>query len=79
MFGLDLLAGCVEFLAEVADPQLDATSSNAWEQDSVEIFVDPVNAKAGPFNPADGQYRRVLAGLAGDLDDAGERPAGEAA
>jgi DNA-binding MarR family transcriptional regulator len=29
--------------------------------------------------PADGQYRRVLAGLAGDLDGAGERPAGEAA
>ena len=36
-------------------------------------------ALAAAGEPADGQYRRVLAGLAGDLDDAGERPAGEAA
>lgn len=44
-------------LAEVTDPSLDATNSNAWEQDSVEFFVDPTNAKAGSFTPVDGQYR----------------------
>lgn len=44
-------------LAEVTDPQLDDGSSNPWEQDSVEFFVDPVNAKSGPYNPEDGQYR----------------------
>lgn len=44
-------------LAEVTDPVLDATNSNAWEQDSVEFFVDPTNAKSGAFNPVDGQYR----------------------
>lgn len=44
-------------LAEVTDPALDATNSNAWEQDSVEFFVDPTNAKSGAFNPVDGQYR----------------------
>lgn len=44
-------------LAEVTDPSLDAANSNAWEQDSVEFFVDPTNAKAGAYNPVDGQYR----------------------
>lgn len=44
-------------LAEVTDPSLDATNSNAWEQDSVEFFLDPVNAKSGTYNPEDGQYR----------------------
>jgi endo-1,4-beta-xylanase len=44
-------------LAEVTDPSLDAANSNAWEQDSVEFFVDPTNAKSGAFNPVDGQYR----------------------
>lgn len=66
----------LDVLAEVADPRLDATSSNAWEQDSVEIFVDPVNAKAGPFNPADGQYRVNYLGvesISGDLATIGER------
>lgn len=36
-------------------------------------------ALAAAGEPADGQYRRVLSGLAGDLDTSGERPAGEAA
>jgi endo-1,4-beta-xylanase len=44
-------------LAEVTDPSLDAANSNAWEQDSVEFFVDPTNAKSGAYNPVDGQYR----------------------
>ncbi len=36
-------------------------------------------ALAAAGEPADGQYRRGLSGRAGDLDGAGERPAGEAA
>ena len=44
-------------LAEVTDPALDAANSNAWEQDSVEFFIDPTNAKSGAYNPVDGQYR----------------------
>lgn len=44
-------------LMEVEDDVLDEANSNAWEQDSVEIFLDPVNAKSGPYNPDDGQYR----------------------
>jgi endo-1,4-beta-xylanase len=62
-------------LAEVTDSQLDAGSSNPWEQDSVEIFVDPDNAKNGPFLPADGQYRINFENdqsVSGDLDVIGE-------
>lgn len=44
-------------LAEVTDPQLNADNSNAWEQDSIEVFVDPGNTKSGGFKPEDGQYR----------------------
>lgn len=44
-------------LAEVADPHLDEANSNAWEQDSVEIFVDPDNTKSGAYKSHDGQYR----------------------
>jgi endo-1,4-beta-xylanase len=49
--------GALHALAEVTDPALDAANSNAWEQDSVEFFVDPTNAKSGAYNPVDGQYR----------------------
>ncbi|MDM7830333.1 endo-1,4-beta-xylanase [Cellulomonas edaphi] len=66
----------IDVLAEVTDPHLDATSSNAWEQDSVEIFLDPVNAKAGAYNPADGQYRISYTGaesVSGDLSVIGDR------
>jgi endo-1,4-beta-xylanase len=49
--------GALYALAEVTDPSLDAENSNAWEQDSVEFFVDPTNEKSGAFNPVDGQYR----------------------
>jgi len=49
--------GALYALAEVTDPALDAANSNAWEQDSVEFFVDPTNAKSGAYNPVDGQYR----------------------
>ena len=36
-------------LAEVADPMLDATGSDPWTQDSVEIFLDAGNVKNGPY------------------------------
>ncbi len=35
--------------AEVADPTLDATGSDPWIQDSLEIFVDTGNLKNGPY------------------------------
>lgn len=66
----------IDVLAEVTDPHLDATSSNAWEQDSVEIFLDPANAKSGAYRPADGQYRISYLGaesVSGDLSVIGER------
>ncbi|MGA3058478.1 MAG: endo-1,4-beta-xylanase [Candidatus Limnocylindrales bacterium] len=44
-------------LAHVVDPTLDATSSNPWEQDSVEIYVDNVNAKNGSYRADDTQIR----------------------
>ncbi|MEN0130642.1 MAG: endo-1,4-beta-xylanase, partial [Brevundimonas sp.] len=69
-------ADTIDVLAQVADPHLDATSTNAWEQDSVEIFVDPTNAKSGAYNPADGQYRISFEGaesVSGDLSVIGDR------
>jgi len=36
-------------LMDVADPILDSSSSNTYEQDSVEIYVDRGNAKAGSY------------------------------
>jgi endo-1,4-beta-xylanase len=62
-------------LAQVADPQLDADSSNPWEQDSIEIFVDPGNTKSGAFKPEDGQYRinfENAQSISGDLDVIGD-------
>jgi endo-1,4-beta-xylanase len=44
-------------LAEVADPELDATGSDPWVQDSVEIFLDAGNAKNGPYRAEDAQVR----------------------
>ncbi|GAB3647554.1 hypothetical protein GCM10028833_11540 [Glycomyces tarimensis] len=44
-------------LFEVADPVLDDTSPNAWEQDSVEIFLNPGNTRSGGYGEYDGQYR----------------------
>ncbi len=44
-------------LAEVADPTLDATGSDPWTQDSVEIFVDAGNVKNGPYRYDDTQVR----------------------
>jgi Beta-1,4-xylanase len=44
-------------LIQVADTQLDKSSANVWEQDSVEIFLDPNNAKSRYYQTDDGQYR----------------------
>ncbi|HTG68511.1 MAG TPA: sugar-binding protein, partial [Candidatus Udaeobacter sp.] len=44
-------------LAEVTDSLLTKRSSNVWEQDSVEIFIDQNNARTGSYDSDDGQYR----------------------
>lgn len=44
-------------LATVTDPVLSDKSANAWEQDSVEIFVDQNNHKTSSYETDDGQYR----------------------
>jgi endo-1,4-beta-xylanase len=49
--------GHLYVLATVTDPGLDASSPNPWEQDSVELFVDPQNAKSHGYLDDDGQYR----------------------
>ena len=43
--------------AHVIDPVLDATNSNPWEKDSVEIYVDNKNAKNGSYRTDDMQIR----------------------
>lgn len=44
-------------LFQVKDAQLDKTSANAYEQDSVEIFLDQNNEKTSSYQADDGQYR----------------------
>ena len=44
-------------LAEVADPTVDVSGSDPWIQDSVEVYVDPGNAKNGSFRYDDTQIR----------------------
>ena len=44
-------------LYQVSDAQLDKASENAWEQDSVEAFVDENNAKTTFYEDDDGQFR----------------------
>lgn len=44
-------------LAHVRDPLLSKASSNPWEQDSLELFVDQNNAKSLSYQNDDGQYR----------------------
>ena len=50
-------AGRLYILAEVNDTLLSKRSTNAWEQDSVELFVDPNNGKTAAYESGDGQYR----------------------
>jgi endo-1,4-beta-xylanase len=42
---------------KVTDPTLDEANGNPWEQDSVELFVDPDNSKSLGYDDDDGQYR----------------------
>jgi endo-1,4-beta-xylanase len=44
-------------LFEVKDTLLNDKSPNAYEQDSVELFLDQNNAKTTVYQPDDGQYR----------------------
>ncbi|MFE6076430.1 endo-1,4-beta-xylanase [Paenibacillus sp. NPDC057886] len=44
-------------LVQVSDNELDKSSSNAWEQDSVEVFLDQNNGKTTFYQADDGQYR----------------------
>lgn len=44
-------------LVKVKDPSLDDSSSNLWEQDSVEMFVSETNNRKGTYGDGDGQYR----------------------
>ena len=36
---------------DVTDPTIDVSASDAWEQDSVEVFLDLGNAKNGEYRP----------------------------
>ncbi|TYB66088.1 1,4-beta-xylanase [Nonomuraea sp. PA05] len=61
-------------LAQVTDPALSESSANPWEQDSVEIFVDPGNGKTKGYEDDDGQYRVSFTGrvtVGGTFDAAG--------
>ena len=44
-------------LLSVSDAQLDKASANAWEQDSVEVFLDENNARTSFYQGDDGQFR----------------------
>ncbi|WP_162848510.1 endo-1,4-beta-xylanase [Paenibacillus nanensis] len=44
-------------LFEVSNAELDKTSANPWEQDSVEVFLDQNNGKTTSYQEDDGQYR----------------------
>ncbi len=44
-------------LMQVKDANLDATASDPWEQDSVEIYVDNQNAKSPTYRADDTQIR----------------------
>ncbi|MNO41731.1 Endo-1,4-beta-xylanase A precursor [compost metagenome] len=44
-------------LIQVSDAQLDKSSANVWEQDSVEIFLDENNGKTTFYQDDDGQFR----------------------
>ncbi|MDQ0062183.1 endo-1,4-beta-xylanase [Paenibacillus harenae] len=43
--------------AVITDTALSDESANAWEEDSVEIFVDQNNGKSSSYQSDDGQYR----------------------
>lgn len=49
--------GTLYVLVEVTDPVVDLSGSDPWIQDSVEIYVDPGNAKNGSYRYDDTQIR----------------------
>ena len=50
-------AGHLYVLAHVTDALLSKVSANAWEEDSIEVFLDPNNAKTSQYESDDGQFR----------------------
>lgn len=44
-------------LFEVQDPVLNDSSPNAYEEDSIEVFLSQTNNKGASYGPEDGQYR----------------------
>lgn len=72
----DLAVGTVRLLWDsenlyafftVTDSKLSASSSDAWAQDSVELFLDELNEHAGPYQKDDAQYRANYEGkISGD-------------
>ena len=44
-------------MLDVTDDALDDTASDAYQQDSTEIFIDELNEKSGSFDDNDKQYR----------------------
>ena len=50
-------SGHLYIIAHITDPLLSKTSSDAYQQDSVEIFLDQTNAKTSIYEADDGQYR----------------------
>ena len=43
--------------AEIKDPVLNNTNGDAWEQDSLEVFIDENNGKSNSYEDDDKQYR----------------------
>lgn len=43
--------------AKVKDDVINTANANAWEQDSIEVFIDENNAKAESYEDDDKQYR----------------------
>ena len=54
--------GYLYILADVVDSALSTKSGNAWEQDSIEVFLDENKQRSRGFQPDDGQYRISAAG-----------------
>ena len=44
-------------LVEVTDPKISTTAFDAWESDSVELFVDPNLSRGNSYDDDDAQYR----------------------
>jgi Carbohydrate family 9 binding domain-like len=62
-------AGFLYVFASVKDPVLSAANANAWEQDSVEFFIDQANTKATSYKAGCAQirvnYKNAVSGSSG--------------